>query len=207
MLCSACKQPKETRYGVFRSNIGLVLMRVAKVSQGFYCPSCFSAECTKHQVTNATVGWWGFMSFFTTLVLLPTNAVFSVLGRRCAPVAAEASPDSDETALALAAGQTAEARAQWFGGATVAALGAALCVGVALLQPPPQFRSDDQVRPAFFLGAAALGAFAASLAWRGFRPSRRLVRRAAEPEPAPAPVPRARPSARPATTRRRPPGR
>ena len=208
MKCSRCGKPGETRYGVFRSNIGLVLLRFTRVDEGFYCQQCFSSVCWKHQVTNLTVGWWGLMSFFTTLVLLPTNAFFNVFGGKAEPVGEAASPESDEAMHAVVIGRTAEARAQSFGGAVITALGAAICFVAAMLQPPPKFHEDNAARAGLYVGAAAFAVFSAALVWRGLNPRKLRVVTVEEPVPAQRPAARrTSPAARSAPARRPPPRR
>ena len=74
MYCDACgSSSAPTKHVSFSQNIGVVVLRFSRTVQGNLCRSCIDQNFWKMTLITATLGWWGILSFFTTLFILPSN--------------------------------------------------------------------------------------------------------------------------------------
>jgi hypothetical protein len=74
-ICQSCRQPAATRHVTLGSNIGLVIMRFPSSVSGRMCKNCIDHYFWKFTLTTLFLGWWGILSFFHTLYLLPSNVI------------------------------------------------------------------------------------------------------------------------------------
>lgn len=126
--CQACGRAARTKHVTLMQNIGVVFIRFPKTLSGFLCRHCIDQYFWEYTAISALFGWWGLISFFTTLVAIPTN-IITYLGSR----GLEAPP---EDALSLAAKKS---RGTW-----MAAIGALFALpfllwslaGVAVMASP-----------------------------------------------------------------------
>jgi hypothetical protein len=73
--CQTCRRQAPTRYVEFRQNIGVLIMRFQKVMRGNLCRRCISKYFWEYTLITAAAGWWGVISFFYTLYILPANTI------------------------------------------------------------------------------------------------------------------------------------
>jgi hypothetical protein len=69
----------------FRFHIGMLIAREWHQTAGAWCRSCLRREYWRHQARNATLGWWGYQSFFATWLFLFTNTWAYVKACRALP--------------------------------------------------------------------------------------------------------------------------
>ena len=70
--CRLCAR-RPARKVLLQQNIGAVIVRFPKILSGHLCRPCFDHHCRKMTLTTLGLGWWGVISFFHTLVILPMN--------------------------------------------------------------------------------------------------------------------------------------
>ncbi|MFN8454159.1 MAG: hypothetical protein U0401_05705 [Anaerolineae bacterium] len=73
MACQLCGQNVPTKYATLHYNIGLLVMRYTATIQGDFCQSCLTHRFWKYTLVTLVFGWWGFISFFMTPVILVSN--------------------------------------------------------------------------------------------------------------------------------------
>jgi hypothetical protein len=76
LTCRACGQTKPTRHVSFYQNIGLLIMRMHKSIDGQLCKSCINHYFWEFTLITLFLGWWGLISFFFTLFILPNNIIY-----------------------------------------------------------------------------------------------------------------------------------
>jgi len=75
--CQVCEQPGPTMSVALNRHIGAVVLMFHKSLSGCLCKSCVRKTFWEYTLTTLGVGWWGFISFFITPVVLVNNfAVF-----------------------------------------------------------------------------------------------------------------------------------
>jgi hypothetical protein len=84
MRCQSCTSTEATRTS-FRFHIGMIIERQAHVTEGTWCRACLRRRYWSHQAKNATLGWWGYQSFFATWWFLCTNTWSYVKAVRALP--------------------------------------------------------------------------------------------------------------------------
>jgi hypothetical protein len=73
--CDICRSPKSVRSVTFLQNIGLVVVRLSKQVQGVFCGRCIRKAFWSCTLTTLFFGWWGFVSFIATPIILIANVV------------------------------------------------------------------------------------------------------------------------------------
>jgi hypothetical protein len=73
MSCQLCGQNVPTKYATLHYNIGMLVMRRTATIQGAFCQSCLTHYFWKYTLITLVLGWWGFISFFMTPVILVSN--------------------------------------------------------------------------------------------------------------------------------------
>jgi hypothetical protein len=73
MSCQLCGQNVPTKYTTLHYNIGMLVMRRTATLQGAFCQSCLTRHFWKYTLITLVFGWWGFLSFFMTPVILVNN--------------------------------------------------------------------------------------------------------------------------------------
>jgi len=79
--CQKCGQLRPVKQVQFRQNIGLLVMRFPKTLSGALCKPCISRVFWEYTLISLFLGWWGVISFFVTLVAIPSNIVTFVQSR------------------------------------------------------------------------------------------------------------------------------
>lgn len=82
--CQRCGRQAPVKYVTFLQNVGVVIMRFSKTVRGNLCKRCISQCFWNMTLITFFFGWWGVISFFTSLVAIPTN-IASYLGARSLP--------------------------------------------------------------------------------------------------------------------------
>jgi len=77
--CQSCGRVAETKHVHYRQNIGVIIMRFSKNIDAFLCRDCSNKFFWPFTLTTLFLGWWGLISFFVTLFILPSN-LFQYLG-------------------------------------------------------------------------------------------------------------------------------
>jgi hypothetical protein len=73
MKCEVCGRGP-TRFYSYRSNRGFLLFRVVRDFEGHLCAVCARGMYRRLQTINLSWGWFGFLSFFTTIIYAFFNA-------------------------------------------------------------------------------------------------------------------------------------
>jgi len=74
-ICQSCLRPAPTVYVEFYQNIGALVIRFTKTAKGHFCRECISQYFWSFTLTTLFLGWWGVISFFVTLFILPNNVI------------------------------------------------------------------------------------------------------------------------------------
>lgn len=91
MQCQACGARAPTKNVSFSQNIGVVLMRFHKSISGNLCRACIDSNFWSMTLTTLFLGWWGVISFFFTLFILPMN-IITYLGALSLPRSGDGMP-------------------------------------------------------------------------------------------------------------------
>ncbi len=83
--CQACGRSAPTKNVTFMQNIGCIVIRFPKTIRGNLCRTCIGDFFWRYTLITFFFGWWGVISFFYSLVSIPTNIV-TFLGARSLPV-------------------------------------------------------------------------------------------------------------------------
>src|SRR5262249_30266434 len=73
--CQNCFAVAEVKEVVLMQNIGALVVRFHKILRGRLCRECIRENFYKMTAITVLLGWWGVISFFFTLVAIPTNIV------------------------------------------------------------------------------------------------------------------------------------
>lgn len=73
MYCQACGSSNPTKHVSFSQNVGVVIFRFSRSVSGNLCRACIDSNFWKMTLITLFFGWWGVISFFTTLFILPSN--------------------------------------------------------------------------------------------------------------------------------------
>ena len=73
--CQLCGRNAPVKNVTFMQNIGALIIRFPKTVKGNLCKRCISQCFWKMTTISAFLGWWGMISFFYTLVSIPSNIV------------------------------------------------------------------------------------------------------------------------------------
>src|SRR5690242_7237990 len=82
MVCQSCGASAPTRYVHFHRHIGLVVVFIHSRIGGLLCQRCRSNAFWSAWGVTVFAGWWGLISFFVTLFLLPYDLAQYLLVRR-----------------------------------------------------------------------------------------------------------------------------
>jgi hypothetical protein len=74
--CQACGRAAPTKKVEFMRNIGALVMRFSRTVRGEMCKRCASKFYWEFTLVTLFAGWWGVISFFYTLYILPANTVY-----------------------------------------------------------------------------------------------------------------------------------
>jgi hypothetical protein len=83
--CQACRRRAPTKLVTFMQNVGCIVVRFPKTTRGYLCRLCISSFFWRYTLITLFFGWWGVISFFYSLVSIPTN-IANFLGARSLPV-------------------------------------------------------------------------------------------------------------------------
>jgi hypothetical protein len=72
MTCQSCPAVPATP-ATFRFHIGMLIAREWHARAGQWCRCCLRRHYWDTQLKNATLGWWGYQSFFATWWALAKN--------------------------------------------------------------------------------------------------------------------------------------
>jgi hypothetical protein len=75
VACEYCHRPAPPKYVAFGCNIGLIFTRISKSVSGQLCKDCIRRFFWEYTLTTLFAGWWGVISFFRTLFVLPANII------------------------------------------------------------------------------------------------------------------------------------
>jgi hypothetical protein len=73
--CQRCGRHAPVKQVTFMQNVGLLVIRFPKTVSGRLCKRCISSCFWSMTAISFFFGWWGVISFFYTLVSIPTNIV------------------------------------------------------------------------------------------------------------------------------------
>ncbi|MEN6482569.1 MAG: J domain-containing protein [Anaerolineaceae bacterium] len=74
-FCESCGMPAETKYVAFFQNIGMIILRRVYSIKGNLCKNCIEYYFWTFTGKTMLLGWWGFISFFTTPLILLNNLI------------------------------------------------------------------------------------------------------------------------------------
>ena len=86
MICESCGVEAPTKYVIFYQNIGALLMRFTKRIEGNLCKSCIHKYFWGFTLITLILGWWGVVSFLTTLFYIPNNIIRYLFSLSLKPV-------------------------------------------------------------------------------------------------------------------------
>jgi hypothetical protein len=92
LVCQMCGVEAATRPVTFRSNIGLILMRIHSIDSARMCKSCVHRHFWRLTAITTFFGWWGIKSFFLTPFVLLANIGNYARCLGMEPVSADAIP-------------------------------------------------------------------------------------------------------------------
>jgi hypothetical protein len=92
MICQNCGREAPTRKVEFYQNIGLLFIRLHKNMKGNLCKDCINKFFWPMTLITLFFGWWGIISFFFTLFILPNNIIRYIGALDLAPVPVGAAP-------------------------------------------------------------------------------------------------------------------
>ncbi len=75
MICQGCGRQAETKYVEYYQNIGALVLRFSRHVKGNLCRDCSDKYFWRYTGTTLLLGWWGVISFFVTLFILPNNVI------------------------------------------------------------------------------------------------------------------------------------
>lgn len=82
--CQVCGRDAPTKHVTLLQNIGFLVARMHKQTTGNLCKSCIKSVGWRYTLVTFFFGWWGVISFFFTLFILPAN-LFTMLSARSLP--------------------------------------------------------------------------------------------------------------------------
>jgi hypothetical protein len=80
--CQVCGHDRPLKQVTLMQNVGLLVVRSPKTLRGLLCRECITKNFWSYTLITLFFGWWGVISFFYTLVALPTNLVTFIGSRR-----------------------------------------------------------------------------------------------------------------------------
>lgn len=97
MRCDVCGNRDETVDTAFHQNIGLLVLRFGTETRGAMCSSCLHSTFWRNTLITLFFGWWGIISFFVTLFILPMNVVNYVQALMNFPEPGSAADEPEES--------------------------------------------------------------------------------------------------------------
>ena len=79
--CQVCGQFRPTIRGSLNRHIGAIVLMFHRSLNGHMCKSCLSTVFWQYTLLTLAAGWWGFLSFFITPLVLINNVAFYVRSR------------------------------------------------------------------------------------------------------------------------------
>jgi hypothetical protein len=73
--CDACRRVAPLRRARFTQNIGAVILRFPRTIEGNLCKHCIDKYFFRFTGTTMVLGWWGIISFFYSLIAVPSNVI------------------------------------------------------------------------------------------------------------------------------------
>ncbi len=92
--CQLCGRGAATKRVTLMRNIGVVVLRFPRTITGSLCRHCIDKYFWEYTTVSFFLGWWGVISFFTTMFAIPANLV-AYFGSRSLPA-----PPEDEASIA-----------------------------------------------------------------------------------------------------------
>jgi len=75
IFCQSCGREAQTKYVEYYQNIGMLVMRSSKEVKCHLCKDCSNKYFWSFTGTTLFLGWWGIISFFVTLFIIPNNII------------------------------------------------------------------------------------------------------------------------------------
>ena len=82
--CQLCGAERALKHVTLSQNIGLLVIRFPKKLTGLLCKECIGKTFWQYTLITLFLGWWGVISFFYTLVAIPSN-IATYIGSRSLP--------------------------------------------------------------------------------------------------------------------------
>jgi hypothetical protein len=76
MACQRCRADAPTKHVRFYQNIGMLVMRTTKKTDGELCRPCIGQVFKEYTLTTFFLGWWGYISLVMTPFILINNLYF-----------------------------------------------------------------------------------------------------------------------------------
>jgi hypothetical protein len=73
--CQVCGRHAPVKQVTFMQNVGVIVIRFPRKVQGLLCKRCINSYFWRMTTITLFFGWWGIISFFYSLVSIPTNIV------------------------------------------------------------------------------------------------------------------------------------
>lgn len=73
IICQSCGVEAPCKHTEFHQNIGAFVLRFHRSAKGNLCKNCIHKHFWQMTFINATLGWWGVISFFVTPVFILIN--------------------------------------------------------------------------------------------------------------------------------------
>lgn len=108
MYCQGCgSTTAPTKNVAFSQSVGVVFTRFSQTTSGNLCRACIGRNFWRMTLVTLFFGWWQLTSFFTTLLILPSN-VKTYLGALSLPRKASAERQPGRPASAAPATTVSE---------------------------------------------------------------------------------------------------
>jgi hypothetical protein len=82
--CQLCGRQAPVKAVTFMQNVGVLIIRFPRTVKGMLCKRCISSCFWKMTTITLFFGWWGIISFFYSLVSIPSN-IANYLGASSLP--------------------------------------------------------------------------------------------------------------------------
>jgi len=82
--CQGCGRQAPVAHVTFMQNVGAIVLRFPRTVTGFLCRRCISHYFWRMTTITLFFGWWGYISFFYSLVSIPRN-IANFIGARKLP--------------------------------------------------------------------------------------------------------------------------
>jgi len=91
--CDICGMPTETKYVEFHENIGFIIFRTHRAIKGNLCRDCIDYSFWNLTGRTMLFGWWGVISFFSTILILINNIFRYIFSRGMSKPTVRISPN------------------------------------------------------------------------------------------------------------------